>query len=73
MGHWIHTFFLETKTPTNLDIIVVIVEKVGESHMVRTIPNSERVFVQYKFQDEDVVLVKMMTLDEYQNQKKLTT
>jgi len=64
---------LETKTPTNLDIIVVIVEKVGESHMVRTIPNSERVFVQYKFQDEDVVLVKMMTLDEYQNQKKLTT
>ncbi len=37
MGHWKHTFFLETKTPTNLDIVVVIAEKVGESHMVRTI------------------------------------
>ena len=38
MDHWVHTFFLETKTPTNLDIVVVDVEKVGESNMVRTIP-----------------------------------
>ena len=33
--------------------------------------NSERVTVQYKFEDQDTVLVKMMTLYEYENLKKI--
>jgi len=33
--------------------------------------NPERVTVQYKFEDQDIVLVKMMTLNEYQNLKKI--
>jgi len=33
--------------------------------------NNERVTVQYKFEDQDVVLVKMMTLMEYENLKKI--
>ena len=33
--------------------------------------NSERVTVQYKFEDQDIVLVKMMTLNEYENLKKI--
>ena len=39
---------------------------------LKTIPNSERVLVQYKFEDEDSVYIKMMTLDGYQDQKKST-
>ena len=31
--------------------------------------NNERVTVQYKFEDQDIVLVKMMTLTEYENLK----
>lgn len=31
----------------------------------------ERVTVQYKFEDQDKVLVKMMTLNEYENLKKI--
>ncbi len=33
--------------------------------------NNERVTVQYKFEDQDMVLVRMMTLKEYQNLKKI--
>ena len=33
--------------------------------------NLERVIVQYKFEDQDTVLVKMMTLYEYENLKKI--
>jgi len=33
--------------------------------------NLERVMVQYKFEDQDTVLVKMMTLNEYENLKKI--
>ena len=33
--------------------------------------NPERVTVQYKFEDQDTVLVKMMTLNEYENLKKI--
>ena len=33
--------------------------------------NSERVTVQYKFEDQDIVLVKMMTMKEYENLKKI--
>ncbi len=33
--------------------------------------NPERVMVQYKFEDKDTVLVKMMTLNEYENLKKI--
>jgi len=33
--------------------------------------NPERVTVQYKFEDQDIVLVKMMTLNEYENLKKI--
>jgi len=38
---------------------------------LKTIPNYERVLVQYKFEDEDSVYIKMMTLDGYQNLKKI--
>ncbi len=38
---------------------------------LKTIPNSERVLVQYKFEDEDSVYIKMMTLDGYQDLKKI--
>ena len=31
----------------------------------------ERVTVQYKFEDQNTVLVKMMTLNEYENLKKI--
>jgi len=37
---------------------------------LKTIPNYERVLVQYKFEDEDGVYIKMKSLDEYQNLKK---
>ena len=33
--------------------------------------NNERVTVQYKFEDQDTVLVKMMTLNEYENLKNI--
>ncbi len=33
--------------------------------------NLEIVMVQYKFEDQDTVLVKMMTLKKYQNLKKI--
>ena len=33
--------------------------------------NPERVTVQYKFEDQEIVLVKMMTLNEYENLKKI--
>ncbi|KAG2478010.1 MAG: hypothetical protein NPMRTH1_820053 [Nitrosopumilales archaeon] len=33
--------------------------------------NPERVTVQYKFEDQDKVLVKMMTLNEYESLKKI--
>jgi len=38
---------------------------------LKTIPNTERVLVQYKFEDEDSVYIKMMTLDGYQDLKKI--
>ena len=38
---------------------------------LKTIPNFEKVLVQYKFEDEDVVYIKMMSLDGYQNLKKI--
>ncbi len=38
---------------------------------LKTIPNAERVLVQYKFEDEDSVYIKMMTLNGYQDLKKI--
>ena len=38
---------------------------------LKTIPNSERVLIQYKFEDKDVVYVKMMTQNGYHDLKKI--
>ena len=38
---------------------------------LKTIPYYERVLVQYKFEDKDSVYVKMMTMDGFQDLKKI--
>jgi len=35
--------------------------------------NNERVTVQYKFEDQDVVNIKMMSLKKYENLKKINS
>jgi len=38
---------------------------------LKTIANYERVLVQYKFEDEDSVYIKMMTMYGYHDLKKI--